>query len=92
MRDPYYTNSGDCVVNMNVDPFYPSPLSQFYRRQTPFMGQPDFRVYELNKRLQQRTEVRPHSLMTAGMLCRAVLLCVMSCMSGVYVLYVCTWW
>ncbi|KAI0213300.1 LIM domain-binding protein 2 [Lamellibrachia satsuma] len=58
MRDPYYSNGngGDCVVNMNVDPFYASPLSQFYRRQTPFMGQPDFRIYELNKRLQQRTE------------------------------------
>ncbi|KAK6178025.1 LIM domain-binding protein 2 isoform X3 [Patella vulgata] len=25
-------------------------------RPTPYMGQPDFRIYELNKRLQQRTE------------------------------------
>lgn len=27
------------------------------RRHTPYFGQPDYRVYELNKRLQQRTEV-----------------------------------
>ncbi|XP_023029775.1 LIM domain-binding protein 2 Chi isoform X2 [Leptinotarsa decemlineata] len=26
------------------------------RRHTPYFGQPDFRIYELNKRLQQRTE------------------------------------
>ena len=62
MRDPYYSSgiangSDGGAVNMNVDPFYATPLSQFYRRQTPFMGQPDFRIYELNKRLQQRTEV-----------------------------------
>ncbi|CAH1784745.1 unnamed protein product [Owenia fusiformis] len=25
-------------------------------RHTPYMGQPDYRIYELNKRLQQRTE------------------------------------
>jgi hypothetical protein len=28
------------------------------RRHTPYFGQPDYRIYELNKRLQQRTEVR----------------------------------
>lgn len=28
------------------------------RRHTPYFGQPDYRMYELNKRLQQRTEVR----------------------------------
>ena len=44
-------------VSMNHDPFYSSPFSQFYRRHTPYMGQPDFRIFELNKRLQQRTEV-----------------------------------
>jgi hypothetical protein len=27
------------------------------RRHTPYFGQPDYRIYELNKRLQQRTEV-----------------------------------
>lgn len=27
------------------------------RRHAPYFGQPDYRVYELNKRLQQRTEV-----------------------------------
>ncbi|CAH1104763.1 unnamed protein product [Psylliodes chrysocephalus] len=26
------------------------------RRHTPYFGQPDYRIYELNKRLQQRTE------------------------------------
>ena len=46
------------MVNMNGDPFYSSPFSQFYRRHTPYMGQPDYRVYELNKRLQQHTEVQ----------------------------------
>ncbi|GFN80676.1 LIM domain-binding protein 2 [Plakobranchus ocellatus] len=39
------------------DPFYSSPFSTpFYRRPTPYMGQPDYRIYELNKRLQHRTE------------------------------------
>jgi len=39
------------------DPYYMSPLSAIYRRHTPYMGQPDYRIHELNKRLQQRTEV-----------------------------------
>jgi hypothetical protein len=39
------------------DPFYSSQFSTpFYRRPTPYMGQPDYRIYELNKRLQHRTE------------------------------------
>ncbi|KAL3865290.1 hypothetical protein ACJMK2_006899 [Sinanodonta woodiana] len=44
--------------SMNPDPFYTSPFS-FYPgrpRHAPYMGQPDFRICELNKRLQQRTE------------------------------------
>ena len=32
-------------------------MSMLYRRHTPYFGQPDYRVYEINKRLQQRTEV-----------------------------------
>ena len=44
-------------TKMNADPFYSSPFSQFYRRHTPYMGQPDIRIHELNKRLQQRSEV-----------------------------------
>ncbi|XP_063222362.1 LIM domain-binding protein 2 isoform X4 [Bacillus rossius redtenbacheri] len=32
------------------------PHAHVYRRHTPYFGQPDYRVYELNKRLQQRTE------------------------------------
>lgn len=43
---------------MNSDPFYSSPFSMYSnRRHAPFMGQPDYRIYELNKRLQQRSEV-----------------------------------
>ena len=43
---------------MNSDPFYSSPFSMYSnRRHAPFMGQPDYRLYELNKRLQQRSEV-----------------------------------
>uniref|UniRef100_T1IZ74 LIM interaction domain-containing protein n=1 Tax=Strigamia maritima TaxID=126957 RepID=T1IZ74_STRMM len=38
------------------DPFYSSPFSPYFRRHTPYFGQPDYRIYELNKRLQQRTE------------------------------------
>ncbi|XP_045460510.1 LIM domain-binding protein 2 isoform X2 [Harmonia axyridis] len=38
----------------------PVPLDQgslpVPRRHTPYFGQPDYRIYELNKRLQQRTE------------------------------------
>ncbi|XP_052772277.1 LIM domain-binding protein 2-like isoform X2 [Mya arenaria] len=42
---------------MNNDPFYSSPFSMYSnRRHAPYMGQPDYRVYELNKRLQQRSE------------------------------------
>lgn len=39
-----------------ADPFYSSPFSSYFRRHTPYFGQPDYRVYEMNKRLQQRTE------------------------------------
>lgn len=39
------------------DPFSTSPFSSPFRRQTPYFGQPDYRIYEMNKRLQQRTEV-----------------------------------
>ncbi|XP_046576590.1 LIM domain-binding protein 2-like isoform X4 [Haliotis rubra] len=36
----------------------PSPMDREHGmgRPTPYMGQPDYRIYELNKRLQQRTE------------------------------------
>ncbi|XP_074640703.1 LIM domain-binding protein 2-like isoform X2 [Tubulanus polymorphus] len=41
-------------------PRMPSPLprdpAMAMPRHTPYMGQPDYRIYELNKRLQQRTE------------------------------------
>lgn len=33
--------------------FRPMPIP---RRAAPYFGQPDYRIYELNKRLQQRTE------------------------------------
>lgn len=39
-----------------MDPFYSSPFSSYFRRQTPYFGQPDYRIYEMNKRLQQRTD------------------------------------
>ncbi|KAH9362081.1 hypothetical protein HPB48_002059 [Haemaphysalis longicornis] len=39
-----------------ADPFYSSPFSSYFRRHTPYFGQPDYRIYEMNKRLQQRTE------------------------------------
>ncbi|XP_044912492.1 LIM domain-binding protein 2 isoform X2 [Felis catus] len=39
------------------DPFYSSPFGPFYRRHTPYMVQPEYRIYEMNKRLQARTEV-----------------------------------
>ncbi|KZC12172.1 LIM domain-binding protein 2 [Dufourea novaeangliae] len=49
--------------HMHNDPFYCSPFGSHYfrslpvpRRHTPYFGQPDYRLYELNKRLQQRTE------------------------------------
>ncbi|XP_058579000.1 LIM domain-binding protein 2 isoform X2 [Neofelis nebulosa] len=38
------------------DPFYSSPFGPFYRRHTPYMVQPEYRIYEMNKRLQARTE------------------------------------
>jgi hypothetical protein len=52
------------VPHLHNDPFYCSPFGNPYyrslpvpRRHTPYFGQPDYRIYELNKRLQQRTEV-----------------------------------
>ncbi|XP_066587216.1 LIM domain-binding protein 2-like isoform X2 [Prorops nasuta] len=49
--------------HMHNDPFYCSPFGSHYfrslpvpRRHTPYFNQPDYRLYELNKRLQQRTE------------------------------------
>lgn len=39
------------------DPFYSSPFGPFYRRHTAYMVQPEYRIYEMNKRLQARTEV-----------------------------------
>ncbi|XP_034934915.1 LIM domain-binding protein 2 isoform X2 [Chelonus insularis] len=49
--------------HLHNDPFYCSPFGSPYyrslpvpRRHTPYFGQPDIRLYELNKRLQQRTE------------------------------------
>ncbi|XP_011298882.1 LIM domain-binding protein 2 isoform X4 [Fopius arisanus] len=49
--------------HMHNDPFYCSPFGTPYyrslpvpRRHTPYFQQPDIRLYELNKRLQQRTE------------------------------------
>ncbi|KAL8207585.1 UNVERIFIED_CONTAM: LIM domain-binding protein 2 [Gekko kuhli] len=38
------------------DPFYSSPFGPFYRRHAAYMVQPDYRLYEMNKRLQARTE------------------------------------
>ncbi|KAL0808385.1 hypothetical protein ABMA28_012867 [Loxostege sticticalis] len=35
--------------------YHPMP-DPYFRRHAPYFGQPDYRVYELNKRLQQRTE------------------------------------
>lgn len=44
------------------DPFYSSPFGPFYRRHTPYMVQPEYRIYEMNKRLQSRTEVSTSTL------------------------------
>lgn len=43
------------------DPFYSSPFGPFYRRHTPYMVQPEYRIYEMNKRLQARSEVSARS-------------------------------
>jgi LIM domain-binding protein 1 len=40
-----------------MESVYSNFISAFYRRHTPYMGQPDYRIHELNKRLQQRSEV-----------------------------------
>ncbi|KAG7314011.1 hypothetical protein KOW79_022507 [Hemibagrus wyckioides] len=38
------------------DPFYSSPFGPFYRRHAPTAAQPQYRIHELNKRLQSRSE------------------------------------
>lgn len=38
------------------DMFSPPAFSP-HRRHTPYFGSPDYRIFEMNKRLQQRTEV-----------------------------------
>ncbi|XP_017330485.1 LIM domain-binding protein 2a isoform X2 [Ictalurus punctatus] len=45
------------MSNPAHDPFYASPFGPFYRRHAPYAVQPEYRIYELNKRLQARTEV-----------------------------------
>lgn len=49
---------GNTMSNPTHDPFYSSPFGPFYRRHSPYMVQPEYRIYEMNKRLQARTEVR----------------------------------
>uniref|UniRef100_A0A8B9GT75 LIM domain binding 2a n=1 Tax=Astyanax mexicanus TaxID=7994 RepID=A0A8B9GT75_ASTMX len=44
------------MSNPPHDPFYSSPFAPFYRRHAPYVVQPEYRIYELNKRLQSRTE------------------------------------
>ncbi|KAL7886203.1 hypothetical protein AOLI_G00064980 [Acnodon oligacanthus] len=44
------------MSNPPHDPFYSSPFAPFYRRHSPYVVQPEYRIYELNKRLQSRTE------------------------------------
>uniref|UniRef100_A0A8D3BPN0 LIM domain binding 2a n=1 Tax=Scophthalmus maximus TaxID=52904 RepID=A0A8D3BPN0_SCOMX len=44
------------MSNPTHDPFYSSPFGPFYRRHSPYMVQPEYRIYEMNKRLQTRTE------------------------------------
>jgi len=48
------------------DPFYSSPFGPFYRRHTPYMVQPEYRIYEMNKRLQARSEVSPRGSVPRG--------------------------
>ncbi|XP_016087770.1 LIM domain-binding protein 2a isoform X3 [Sinocyclocheilus grahami] len=44
------------MSNPPHDPFYSSPFGPFYRRHSPYMVQPEYRIYEMNKRLQSRSE------------------------------------
>ncbi|XP_034298678.1 LIM domain-binding protein 2 isoform X2 [Pantherophis guttatus] len=44
------------MSSVSHDPFYSSPFGPFYRRHTPYMVQPEYRIYEMNKRLQARSE------------------------------------
>ena len=48
------------------DPFYSSPFGPFYRRHTQYMVQPEYRIYEMNKRLQARSEVSPRGSVPLG--------------------------
>lgn len=53
---PLLTSS---LLRMHVQPMpMPAPLDRDHGmpRPTPYMGQPDYRIHELNKRLQQRNE------------------------------------
>uniref|UniRef100_A0A6P7F787 LIM domain-binding protein 2-like isoform X4 n=1 Tax=Diabrotica virgifera virgifera TaxID=50390 RepID=A0A6P7F787_DIAVI len=65
------TGLAGCSIlpHLHNDPFYCPPFGGNYyrslpvpRRHTPYFGQPDYRIYELNKRLQQRTEVDSDNL------------------------------
>lgn len=59
------------MSNPTHDPFYSSPFGPFYRRHSPYMVQPEYRIYEMNKRLQARTEVsRPDVTATRSRLVR----------------------
>ncbi|XP_048512333.1 LIM domain-binding protein 1-A isoform X3 [Athalia rosae] len=46
------TRETSCVLQVGGN----AAVAGVCRRHTPYFGQPDYRLYELNKRLQQRTE------------------------------------
>lgn len=54
MTGPMPTSIPNVMGNQAI----PSPMDRplDHGRHTPYFGQPDYRIYELNKRLQQRTE------------------------------------
>lgn len=57
------------MSNPAHDPFYSSPFGPFYRRHSPYMVQPEYRIYEMNKRLQARTEVSRPGIAASGWGC-----------------------
>jgi len=50
----------------------PSVHELCFRHRMPFMGQPDYRIYEMNRRLQQWTEVNVKLRFLPMLICHAM--------------------
>jgi hypothetical protein len=56
-RPPHVLHHSPHPLQHSGGPPPPNHMQPPHGRHTPYFGQPDYRVYEMNKRLQQRTDL-----------------------------------